>query len=482
MNYEEFLDKITSFAIWFFNFAMNQGENKFMLVDNDFINASDVSDQMMWMFLLSFVIVAVIAIFASDSFHPFSPHEGILMWLKKISVLKVTIFAAAIFSLHTFYKMLITILGNVIGANASVLEINCLGTFINPLSICILSIAIATLELEHGRRQALFLALSVFLTPAILTYNTITNEHLVIYTVGIIFGIAAAILYKRFSMYVTYLIMSAIYVISKFFLIFYSAQVRLITEENLGKQVFQFFACLELDIFLLLIIALILMGYKEITLDKKDRKVKKDVIGVSLMAVFVIFSVLSSKVSYVYAAEPVESKVWISLFDEVSTEMDSDQANEEYEYADVEIAYAESSSYLISKNGNEYGPEYSVDGNESTCWQDGVDGTGEGEYINYYLSETDNVGKIQIFNGNRKSEDSYYENCRIESATLNMYLDGELVNSQEIEIEDDFNQAPNEIYFEPVECDTVEMIVNSVYSGSKYDDLCISEVGIYKAY
>ena len=131
----------------------------------------------MTMYFGTFFIVALITIFATDSFHPFNLGQGILMWFKKVSILKVTIFAAAVFSLHTFYKMLILLIENLIGMKASVLALGCLGSYMNPFSVFVLSITASTVVLAHGSVQAFFLGLSVFLTPALLTFNTFTLEH-----------------------------------------------------------------------------------------------------------------------------------------------------------------------------------------------------------------------------------------------------------------------------------------------------------------
>lgn len=490
MTYEYVWAKVQEFAVWFFNFAMNEGENKFMLADSEFVNARNVSNQMMWMFLGSFVVVALIAILSSDSFHPFALHEGIFLWFKKISVLKVTIFAASVFSLHTFYKMLITIVGNISGANASVLALECLGTYINPLSLCIFSIAVSTLRLQHRRRQAFFLGLSVFLTPALLTFNTLTVEHIVIYSVGLAFGIVAAFLYQSFSIYTTYIIMSAVYLVSKFFLIFYSSRVMLLTETGIVQRLSQFMACMELDMVLILLISLILLGYKEITLEAKNRKVKKDLIGVSFLVVFMIGSIVSNKITYVYAETAPASPVLFSFGYEKtpsessgfsSTDNAEQNSEENYTYQEVNFETVESSSHLVSSRGNEYHAGYTLDNDLSTCWQDGANGTGEGEFLLYNFDREYEVGKIRIANGNRKSFQKYQKNCRLAKVHVYFYNNGNEVKVESMQFEDSFEQEFFELYTTPVQCDSVKIVAISVYPGSEFNDLCVSEVEIYEA-
>lgn len=480
MTYEDIWTKIREFAVWFFHFAMNEGENKFMLVDADFLHAYRVSSEVQWMFFITFAVVALIAIFASDSFHPFKKELGIFMWFKKISVFKVTVFAAAVFSLHTFYKMLITIVGSLTGANASVLALECLGSYINPFSVCILSIAVSTLPLVHKRRQAFFLGLSVFLTPAILTFNTITMEHLVVYAVGICISAAAAVLYSRFSMYGTYAAMSVVYLISKYFLIFYSGKVLLLSEPSAGGKFIQFLSCMELDIVLTLILALILLGYKEITVEKSERHLKKDIAAVSVMAVVAVGSLVSNNTAYVYAGTPAAYPVLLTLVD-LSLMEEETEEDINYIYEPVGIEYAESSSHLTTSSGTVYDISLTYDGDPATCWQDGAESAGEGEILSYYLPDVYQLGKLQIVNGNHRSAESYEENCRIASADVYFYLDGSEIAVETLTFEDNYNQEYMEFTFNLVPCDNIQFVVTSVYQGSIYNDLCVSEVEFYKA-
>ena len=71
MDFEIIWRKIQEFAMWFFHFAMNEGENKFMLVDQNLLRVDKINSQTMTMYFGAFLIVALITIFATDSFHPF---------------------------------------------------------------------------------------------------------------------------------------------------------------------------------------------------------------------------------------------------------------------------------------------------------------------------------------------------------------------------------------------------------------------------
>ena len=456
MNFEIIWRKIQEFAMWFFHFAMNEGENKFMLVDQNLLRVDKINTQTMTMYFGTFLIVALITIFATDSFHPFNLGQGILMWFKKVSILKVTIFAAAVFSLHTFYKMLILLIENLIGMKASVL-----------------SITASTVVLAHGSVQAFFLGLSVFLTPALLTFNTFTLEHVVIYAGGIAFGVATAALYRRFSMYVTYVVMSVVYLVSKYFMLMYSGKVLLLSANTMKKRGMQYLACMELDVFLIFILALILLGYKVMISEEKDRKIIKDIAGVALIAVVVIGSVVCGKVTEVKAGTPKESPVLFTFGKE--------KTNKEYSYERSGIASGEASSSMTSSDGYTYDITLSMDGDMTTCWQDGVEGTGEGETLTYHLDGEAKIGKIRIANGNRKSNDSYFGNCRLDTAEIHFYLNGNEVSTKTMEFNDDFSQEYTELIFDPVQCDTISIVASSVYRGWAYNDLGVSEVEFYKA-
>ena len=52
MNFEIIWRKIQEFAMWFFHFAMNEGENKFMLVDQNLLRVDKINTQTMTMYFL----------------------------------------------------------------------------------------------------------------------------------------------------------------------------------------------------------------------------------------------------------------------------------------------------------------------------------------------------------------------------------------------------------------------------------------------
>lgn len=303
MDWEAIWLKIREFAINFYYFAMNEGENKFMLVDTNLLNGNNVSNEVMWFFIGSFVVMIILAILACDSFQMLHPFEGIKEWKSKISIVQVVFFAAAVFSFHTFYKMLITLAGGMIGAQASISSLRCLGTYINPISVMIYAYAVSTMTFRKKNIQALFLGWAIFLTPAAMSYSTFTQEHIMLYSVAASFGVIGAILYKRCSPYISYFVMSIVYLICKFFMLYYSEEMLILTADGWGGKIAQFFACEQMDIILLFLLLMILLGYKEITTEKANLKIKKDIVIAVIVAVLLAGSVISNQVVEVHAIQ-----------------------------------------------------------------------------------------------------------------------------------------------------------------------------------
>ena len=57
MDFEIIWRKIQEFAMWFFHFAMNEGENKFMLVDQNLLRVDKINSQTMTMYFGAFLII-----------------------------------------------------------------------------------------------------------------------------------------------------------------------------------------------------------------------------------------------------------------------------------------------------------------------------------------------------------------------------------------------------------------------------------------
>lgn len=314
MDFELIWQKIVEFALMFYNYAMTQGESNFMLVDMNFINGKDVPDEAMYFFIGSFIVMILCAIFACDRFELFHPIEGIKDWKNKISIVKVVVFAAAIFSFHTFYKMLVGIGGGFLGADGSVRALDCLGSFINPMSLMIYAFAISTLSLRRGWFQAFMLGLAIFLTPSAMTFYGFTPEHIAIYSAAGAIALTGGILHALYmndkcTPFVACFVLDIVYFISKFFMIFYSDQVTLITAEDWAGKIKQYLACVEMDLIFALILLLVLFAYKVATTENVS--IKKNIVLPIILVLLTGASVFFGRTEMQYQPEYEDAvKLW----------------------------------------------------------------------------------------------------------------------------------------------------------------------------
>ena len=482
MTFEQICEKVVELASSFFSYAMNVGENRFMIVDADLWYSKNVSDEVGYYFIASFLIMTIITILACDSFNFFHPIEGLHEWSYKIHILKVIVFAAGIFSLHTFYKMFVTVIAGLFHDDIGGVMTNCLGSFINPISVCIMSIAITTVEMRKKNIQAFFLGVTVFITPALLSYTSLTKEHVTVVLTGIILSLACGILYKRFSMYVTYCIMSCVYLIGKFFLVANTEQAKIIDANSVIGKIGQYLSCVRVDIGMIFVFLATLLIYKtvSVTMTKKELLINASV----PMCILLIF-VLSYPFRVVFPVSPVvyDKGTYTSIFDkredEVVTEEETSATEEiEYEEKEVEVLNAYSSSHLVTSSGKEYDIDNTLDALPETCWQDGQSGDGLEETLTYEFYDC-LLYKMKILNGNRRDDVSYDENNRLSSAVVHLYQGDEEIYTDTINFSDDSDQE--EFTFEEgVQCNKLIIEITEVYNGSKYQDTCVAEVNLIK--
>lgn len=359
MEWQLIWEKIQELAISFYNFAMTEGESNFMLVNKELLYGNNVSDEAAIFFLASFVIMALFAVFACDSLHFFHPIQEIKEWGSKISIIKVVIFSATVFSIHTFYKMLVAIFGNLIHADASIMALDCLGSYMNPLSLMIYAYAVSTMRLQKRYVQAAFLGWSIFLTPAVMSFYGFTNEHIAIYAVGGVIGLAGGILYNRLSPYFTCFILYVIYFIAKYFMIYYSDEVILLSGETMFEKIAQYLACIEFDVLVALILLLVLYGYRAATTE--GIKIVKELVCPAILLIVLVVSIISDSRVTVIAKEVIKSEEGLDLFETVQDEAEQGE-NEQEE--DIESDLEEKSIFVITASNANIrsgpGTEYDV--------------------------------------------------------------------------------------------------------------------------
>ena len=481
MTAELILNKAVELIKAFFIYTMTVGESNILITDSTWMDY--VSDNFFLM-IAPFLISATILALGSDSFLLFHPIDEISEWFKKISILKVTIFSAAIFSLHTFYKMFVSAIAVLAKDNIGDVMTNCLGNFINPISVLILSIAICTTKLKRRGFQAVFLGAAVFVTPSVLSYYTLTVEHIVIFSVGIALSIITGILYDRVSMYVTYAIMSFAYLVGKFFLIYFSDQAIIIDSHTIFGQLCQYITCMRIDIGMIIVLLCVLFIY---------RAVAEPITGKSIIAYFVVLVLYIALFISTYLTRnlyPINPVIYPRVFNNPFWDKEEDTAeaepvNEEvveepsYVEVDAEFVNAYASSYLTSSSGVAYDIDNTFDDVPETCWQEGVRGDGIGEYLTYEFDDI-LLSRITVTNGNRRDETSYERNNRLATATVYFYEGDTEVYKEDIEFEDDENAISEFVFDEGVQCNKVVIEITDVYHGSKYKDTCVAEVQFSK--
>lgn len=130
-------------------------------------------------------------------------------------------------------------------------------------------------------------------------------------------------------------------------------------------------------------------------------------------------------------------------------------------------------NYMVAGNRS-YPIENIFDGDKDTCWQDGVDGNGEGTEITATLAESCNIQYLVIHNGRSVSQSKYEKNGRVRELEI-----GTDQFTTVVEIPD-VNGLVAIKLDEWGEVSSFRFKIISVYPGSKYSDTCISEIGFYK--
>lgn len=147
-------------------------------------------------------------------------------------------------------------------------------------------------------------------------------------------------------------------------------------------------------------------------------------------------------------------------------------------YSVVDIARATASSELDQQevygeaSDIDNSAEMAVDGDETTSWQEGVNGDGIGEYLHFTLDEEYDIKYISFKMGNWRNAENYSSNNRPREITVRVGTE-----SFDVTIPDSMTEYILTLS-DDVQASEVYIYIDSVYEG-QYDDTCISEVTIY---
>ena len=124
-----------------------------------------------------------------------------------------------------------------------------------------------------------------------------------------------------------------------------------------------------------------------------------------------------------------------------------------------------------------YHPNYLADDDPATAWVEGAKSTGAGEWVRISVTPLDNTTKVRlrIRNGYQKSKELWKANARVKDVTVRL-LPGKTEKKLKLEDKDGWQELTLE---QPKgELKAIELAVGSVYDGTKYTDLCISDVQV----
>lgn len=405
-------------------------------------------------FIIGAVVVGMVY-FASDS------EDG-----KKRGIFRVFAVVALINAIDGIYILIMNLVNSLVFHNvASQYEANIHGAF-NPLSLILLVLVISECY-RNKPRQAFFFGLSTFSVSILMFGSGYTDDMVLLYLfvrVSVI-AIICAICSKLTYAFVSYLVTGLYFVISEAAQSYIIYFIAFSGEKGFAKDILTILASYRAEYIILCFIVFVFALFEIVILTEGKMNVKNLALGKAVSVVLLSATLLVALYVVMFKTD---------LTGQLNQTTDS---NINYTENEIYAPYAEASSYLTADSGNSYGAEYTIDGSNDTCWQDGQDGDGVGETLTYTFETPVLLDKIYAINGRVQSEDKYYENNRLSDATVYYYLDDTLVAEQTLSFDDECNTDASVFDLdEKVECNRVVLEVTGIYNGSAYQDLCITDV------
>ena len=133
------------------------------------------------------------------------------------------------------------------------------------------------------------------------------------------------------------------------------------------------------------------------------------------------------------------------------------------------------SSVLPVENSLTYEPANLFDGLLETAWQEGADGSGEGEWVQFDFDREITLSAMEIANGYQKDTARFSGNPRVETLRVE-YSDG---TTQQVRLYDDTGFQEIALASKPTEW--LRLTILAVYPGDQWDDAGFSEVRLFEA-
>lgn len=159
-----------------------------------------------------------------------------------------------------------------------------------------------------------------------------------------------------------------------------------------------------------------------------------------------------------------EAEITVSVEDTEPADLSS--------YVQIQPVSSEASSALGENTADK-----AIDGQESTSWQEGAVGYGQGENLTLKFEKTYKVKYIALKLGSWKDDDAYSQNNRPKE--LDIQTD-HLIRKVSFP---DGKEQYWVTFSDECEASEVKMIIEQVYRGSKtkWNDTCLAEVQVYGA-
>jgi hypothetical protein len=147
----------------------------------------------------------------------------------------------------------------------------------------------------------------------------------------------------------------------------------------------------------------------------------------------------------------------------------------------LHAASVEASSFLFNdwnKFQENYHPLYVADDDPATAWVEGVPGSGAGQWLRVKVTPMTGATQVRlrIRNGYQKTPKLFEANARAKEITVKLSPGGQLSKHTLTDAQDWQELA---VHLPAGKLDAVELKVDSVYAGKKYEDLCISDVQVF---
>lgn len=141
----------------------------------------------------------------------------------------------------------------------------------------------------------------------------------------------------------------------------------------------------------------------------------------------------------------------------------------------------EASTFLHQKKNiiwDRYHPNYAMDGDPTSAWNEGAETSGAGEWIKIPITKQEGLSSLtlRMMNGYQKSESLFQSNTRAKTIQVKLLPGGQSQNST---LEDKMDWQEISIALTADSVEAIELTILDVYEGKKYKDLCLSEIEVY---